>query len=334
MTTYEFANLRGRAGRLLKDFVGRSIALDQASFDKLNVEFSFPEKLLQSGLGDRSYSGRVEVSSALSVSAAPRSDVAVSDIVVYIRQNVLRFGGQAKARLLRVGIALSDEEYEATRESLRALTVPAEICLACPYWDPFELERIYSAFQNGKIPSIPEAPFSGDFVEKMVAIVQAMEQVTPYYFEKYVGRSYSSALRSMMISAEQWCQERELSQIINWGDDITIEAIDERIERVTRLVAIHVPKLLRPVAALQALFGNETGLLGIMELGACKKLTRKLIELGLARDVAIRLGRAWEARDVDLDDSGTLRAAAMRASGALGYWDKVQVLNVLSPGER
>jgi hypothetical protein len=334
LTTYEFANLRGRAGRLLKDFVGRSIALDQSSFEELKVEFSFPEKQLRSGLGDRFLIGREEVGGALRVSAAPRTDVAISDIVVYIRQSVLRFGEQARARLHRVGIALSDEEYEATRESLRALTVPTEICLNCPYWDPFELEKVYAAVEDRQIPNIPEAPFNANFVERMVSIVQAMGQVTPYYYEKHLGHLRSTLLRSLMISAQQWCQERELRDIIGWGHDLTTEDIDIRIERVMRDVAISVPKLLRPVANIQAVRGIETGVLGMMELGAHKKLTQRLLELGLARDVAIRLGRVLNvARADEPDDEKALRNAAVRACKDLNYWDKVQVLNVLAPGQ-
>ncbi|WP_174497330.1 helicase-related protein [Salirhabdus euzebyi] len=33
LTGYEFSNLRGRAGRLMNDFVGRSIVLDEPAFE-------------------------------------------------------------------------------------------------------------------------------------------------------------------------------------------------------------------------------------------------------------------------------------------------------------
>ena len=35
LSPYEMANLRGRAGRLLKDFIGRTYVLDESSFDEL-----------------------------------------------------------------------------------------------------------------------------------------------------------------------------------------------------------------------------------------------------------------------------------------------------------
>lgn len=38
LSNYEFANLRGRAGRLLKDFIGRTYILDEASFEHDEVE--------------------------------------------------------------------------------------------------------------------------------------------------------------------------------------------------------------------------------------------------------------------------------------------------------
>ena len=34
LTNYEMANLRGRAGRLMKDFIGRTIVLDEGEFEE------------------------------------------------------------------------------------------------------------------------------------------------------------------------------------------------------------------------------------------------------------------------------------------------------------
>lgn len=334
LTTYEFGNLRGRAGRLLKDFVGRSIALDRSSFDEHGVEFSYPDKALKSGLGDRFRQGKQEVIDALSAGSAPSSASGVSDIVVYIRQAVLKYGNQAKARLRRVGITdIGDEQLEDARASLSTLTIPRDLCIASRYWDPLELEKIYQAHLAGRLGPLPNTPFSPQFVNRMVSITSAMQTISPYYFERFLGRGGATYLQSLMISAQSWCAERELHEIINWGvgSDLGTEQIDDRIERILRDVAINLPKLLRPIANIQAASEGDTGLLGLMELGASKPLTRSLMELGLPRDVAIRLGKKIAARYSDGMDELGLRRIALEASAGLVYWDKVQVEDILDP---
>src|SRR5690606_12537039 len=52
LSNYEFSNLRGRAGRLLKEFIGRTIVLDESSFEieKENESlFEHTEKELSTG---------------------------------------------------------------------------------------------------------------------------------------------------------------------------------------------------------------------------------------------------------------------------------------------
>ena len=58
LTNYEMANLRGRAGRLLKDFVGRTFVLDENSFGETEGYeqeelFDNPEKELPTGFGEQ-----------------------------------------------------------------------------------------------------------------------------------------------------------------------------------------------------------------------------------------------------------------------------------------
>ena len=58
LTSYEMANLRGRAGRLLKDFVGRTIVLDESEFEKTEGYDQFSlfedvEKEVSPGYGER-----------------------------------------------------------------------------------------------------------------------------------------------------------------------------------------------------------------------------------------------------------------------------------------
>ncbi|WP_114626125.1 hypothetical protein [Capnocytophaga canimorsus] len=52
LTNYEISNLRGRAGRLLKDFIGRTFVLDQNAFEnkaETITLFQDEEKSLKTG---------------------------------------------------------------------------------------------------------------------------------------------------------------------------------------------------------------------------------------------------------------------------------------------
>jgi len=54
LTAYEFANLRGRAGRLMKDFVGRLVILDESSFSESESYLNkFEEKDVYCSYGER-----------------------------------------------------------------------------------------------------------------------------------------------------------------------------------------------------------------------------------------------------------------------------------------
>ena len=56
LTNYEIANLRGRAGRLLKDFIGRTFILDSSAFEpdeEMQTLFPETEKELSAGYGEQ-----------------------------------------------------------------------------------------------------------------------------------------------------------------------------------------------------------------------------------------------------------------------------------------
>jgi replicative superfamily II helicase len=143
LTAYEFGNLRGRAGRLLRDFVGRAIVLDETAFDQGNLDLDFPEKNVESGYSERFEGHRDEIMGSLRRGDAASVEQPNSDLVVYVRQAIVRYGSSALQRLARSGIRLSDEEYGQAARHLRDLEVPMSICLRAPYWDPLVLDQLY-----------------------------------------------------------------------------------------------------------------------------------------------------------------------------------------------
>src|SRR5579863_8727484 len=111
LTPYEFANLRGRAGRLMKDFVGRSLILDESLLPNIKEYVSSPGTQVASGYESRFAANRSEIISELLKTGQPEAGRVAGDLVTYIRHTVFRFKDGALARLARVGISISDAEF-------------------------------------------------------------------------------------------------------------------------------------------------------------------------------------------------------------------------------
>lgn len=328
LTAYEFANLRGRAGRLLKDFVGRAIILDEGSFTKQEIEFDFPGKEVSAGYGERFRENRSDIMKQLLEGDGPSIEQRESDLVVYIRQAVLKHGVEALDRLQRVGITLSDHEYSETRRQMESLQVPREICIRLPYWDPTVLDELYRLQMNDRITSLPRSPFTTGFVDRILRVLGDLRSAVPFYFTKYLGIDAGGMLQSVAISAQRWSAEEPLHDIISWGshpDALSWEAIDDRIDRVNKRVVHDLPKLLRPLALMQ---GEENPLLGFIEMGAYRPETRRLIELGLPRETALRLAArigTVTAPYSDFIDDRQLISRAYQLIGQLNGWEQRQL---------
>ena len=96
LTNYEMANLRGRAGRLLKDFIGRTLVLDETAFantdgyDQVEL-FDDVTKELPGGYGERYEKYKEEIEQAIMTDKPADSSMeGFGDLVSYIRQSVLR----------------------------------------------------------------------------------------------------------------------------------------------------------------------------------------------------------------------------------------------------
>src|SRR5690606_2702959 len=79
LSGYEISNLRGRAGRLLKDFVGRTFILDGSSFEEDDDQLSLfqpAEKKLDGSYSEVFARNREEIVESLSVRQSDRSSLA------------------------------------------------------------------------------------------------------------------------------------------------------------------------------------------------------------------------------------------------------------------
>lgn len=94
LTGYEFANLRGRAGRLMQDFVGRSLVLDLAAFESQEIDlFDYPDKDIATGYADRYRASEESIVEHLRQST-PAEQISSEQlyIVTHIRQMIVRHG--------------------------------------------------------------------------------------------------------------------------------------------------------------------------------------------------------------------------------------------------
>lgn len=297
LTPYEFANLRGRAGRLMRDFVGRAIVLDEMALDSTESSlFDYPEKEITHGYGKRFEENRSSISNALLEKALPDKDnESFNDLTTYIRQTVMKYDAESIVRLKKVGIILTNSEYNRTRNALSELTIPKDIVLQNRHWDPFVLENVYATCNT----SIFDWPNNFD-VDQLRYILSILADIAPYYYNRYFGIDDGRLITKCLIIADGWSKERPLYDIINWRDDIDSREVDNVLSLLNSIVMHDLGKLLRPI---QTIKNTTSPVLVFVEMGAYKPVTRRLIEFGIPRELSIRLSKVapkqWHNNDID-----------------------------------
>jgi hypothetical protein len=295
LTNYEFANLRGRAGRLMQDFVGRAIVLDEEPFEAAQITFDLPDKEVRPGYGERFENNRSDVVHALTADLPQDEGTSkYGDLIVHVRHSVLRYGGDAERRLRRAGISFSPSEFAMIRARMDDITLPQDVLDRCSGWDPLVLQEISDA--RSTIPRVPVSPFERGFDVSLRAVLVQLAEITPYYYEKYLGIPLSG-VTSLLISARRWSAEEPLSAILTWSSDrhrgVEAEDIENRLELIQRSVMYDLPKLLRPAVLMQ---NPDNPILSYMEQGAHRPETRMLIQQGLAREPARVIVDHWRRR--------------------------------------
>ncbi|PXY02659.1 hypothetical protein DF185_00765 [Marinifilum breve] len=289
LTPYEFANLRGRAGRLMKDFVGRAIILDENAFEDTQTKlYEYPEKEVSSGYGVRFKENEIEIRKTLSQGDKIVEENSFNDLSIHVRHMVLKHKKNSIERLRNTGIYLSETEYKAVRDQLKKLDVPKEIIIKNSHWDPFVLNELYL---NRKYHKLPSSPFDLHFVDKLQGVINMIKSVSPYYYSKYLGIENDRLLKKCLINAQEWCREKPINQIVKWGGVPSEEEIDKILELLNTTIVFQIPKLLYPILHFE---DDENPILSFMEQGAYNYSTRRLIEYGIPRELAINLKKLFD----------------------------------------
>lgn len=331
LSAYEFANLRGRAGRLLTDFIGRTIVLDEGSFftgdetEDGNSIFPDEYKEITTGYQDIYDSNAEFVDSALA-GRLPHEDVQSKSLVTYIRQVLFRHGIEGESRLRNVGLYIDQELLKTTLDSLSKIRVAREIVLANRYWDPLDLDRINDRFIQSR-KKFPTNIYDKNLCNMLLDWVKIMQRDFPYYFNRYLKEGLDEKyLYGIAKSAESWAREKPLSEILKRFAMNEIELdkkIDSEIEKLTKYVSFGLPMLLKPLADMK---NSESGLISAIELGVYSPIAKYLTDRGVPRETAIKIsnlhknnGSTTQFSDVDI--------ALIRRK--LNFWELQHIEHIL-----
>ena len=296
LSNYEMANLRGRAGRLLKDFIGRTFVLDEYSFanseeydqsslfedETKELPTSYKERF------DKYYSDIEQVIS--SDKPVDTSMIRYGDLVSYIRQSVLRYGEKSKQKMQNVGINLTKEQIAAIILKLERITVPNSICLKNRYWDPFVLDAIYKNYKED-VPKHPCERGANAKLNRMLKFLRDTSE-TSHMYEKFIpSQLQKGSGRGLLCSlCMQWAKEIHLKDIlanISCADEEDVsDEIENRIEILQNTVSYKAPLLLKPLFDIR---NPDSSFLSCMQAGAYNLVTRVMIEIGVPRECALEL---------------------------------------------
>jgi len=299
LTGYEFANLKGRAGRLMKDFIGRALVIDEKRCAEASIALGVSaQKDLNVGYATRFERDKDDIVDILTNNRVSTNELN-NDLVTYIRNMCIRYEEAALNRIREVGISLPEELFTTTLESVANLAVPRNICLSNFYWDPLLLNRLYLSYASREWTPVPiNIVGSAHAIHELVV---QMASFAPHYFEKYLGsinvkEEYGSRkILSLCIYAESFGSGRPLKDVIdpvNFPVKVSSD-IDDRIDDLHTKVVYGIPKLLKPLLNIADVIDQRASsqILSFIEVGGVDPKLRALIEIGVPRETAIAMLR-------------------------------------------
>lgn len=336
LTNYEMANLRGRAGRLLKDYVGRTFVMDEDEFSETDgyeqMElFDDVTKELPSGYEQRFEEFREEIEKAVQDNRPVDETMKkYGYIISYIRQSVLRYGSSAQKRMRDVGIKLTQKQVAAINMKLEEISIPHEICYKNRYWDPFVLNKIYISF-DGTVPNSPMEKGAKSKLDKALRFLRDTNE-TVYMYNKYIPSLYRNGkMRSIMAGLSlQWANGEKLHDILNdsrYDGEEGMNNIDNTIELLQNTISFSVPLLLKPIYDINA---PNSCFLTCLQSGAFDSITRCMIEMGIPRETALYLyDEVFKGKECDVEGKIELemeiRKIIKENYKSLPYWMRIQL---------
>ena len=331
LSSYDMANLRGRAGRLLKDFIGRSFVLDENEFLKMSAEYSQgnlfedTEKELDSSYRSTYNQYADEISKAVTnKTLSTQLPSGYAFIVTYIRQAILRHGRDAINRLERIGISISEAEFAVYKSVLSALQVPREICLRNRYSDPEIMNLLYT---DNSVPNLPTDVTRG--AESKLGEVLKYLHANANYSSLLKGRipdhyQEDRLLKVFCSMSIKWAKQIPLKIILENSYFDTSDKVEDAVKLLQNTISYDLPMLLKPLYDVKNV---EPTFITFLESGANMPITRKLIEIGIPRETAIFLfDHYFSTMQFSPEDVYSRIIAKIRANQRdMPFWIEVQL---------
>jgi len=327
LTNYELANLRGRAGRLLKDFIGRTFILDETFFSQPDDQYDLlhdESKVVSAGYSDKFRSSEIEIYNSLN-SCEPYSDTFFENnfLLTYIRHGIIRYKKRAPYRFKQIGIEIDPVIYAKAVRDLESLAIDKDICFKNRYWDPFDLQKLADKSDAIDLPT----NFRDDnAARKLFHVLQFMRDNFYNYCIRYYDVPKDKLLWVHCINAVDWAREMPLKDILATEYHSDADRIDGTIKLILTKLSYDMPALLKPLYDIK--IGNSSFLRAI-ECGAYRPVTRFLIENNVPRDTAIRLVERFFLDTRNEIDPFQIKQILMKNSDSIPYWERVQLRGFL-----
>ncbi len=328
LSAYEFANLRGRAGRLLIDFIGRTVVLDEGAFvedSDLSEDvrlFEDEYKEIVTGYEEVYQKNKEAIDSAL-LHDERIEDENSKHLLTHIRYMLYKYGETGEDRLKDVGIYIEPSIVSSARKELLNLSVPREIVLSNRYWDPLDLDYLYDL--SLLYDSLPKSVWAESLANKILDWISLMREEFAYYFSRYIGVNHDGFLYGVARSAESWAREKPLKEILidRFGSSSYegIDAdIDKEIDKLNSKVAYGLPMLLKPISDMSA---ADNPLIFSIENGVFNKTSKYLLDRGVPRETAIHISKKLPGDEIGRED-------LKQISNDIGYWEKKHIDHLLN----
>ena len=332
LSNYEMANLRGRAGRLLKEFIGRTYVLDESGFIETDgyeqkTLFDDSYKELPTGYESKFNEYYEDIKEAVNGDEPVNNDMyAYGYLVTYIRQNVLKYGKGATKKMKNVGIKLSQKQVAAIIKKLEELTIPREICFKNRYWDPFVLNHMYKNYKGDPPATIMERG-AKSHVSDMMKFLRDDPVTCPIY-EKYVPPKYRKGrMRHWLIDKSfQWATDMPLKQILSedyYNGSNGADRIEETIDVLQNTISYNLPLLLKPLFDMKR---QENNVIRSFQAGTNNPVVAEMINMGIPRETALYLCLEIRKKPgIDEVSSNSIKNSIGRLFNTFPYWIQVQL---------
>lgn len=198
------------------------------------------------------------------------------------------------------------------------------------YWDPFVLNDIYLKY-DGKVPSIPVERGAQNKLSDMLKFLRDNESIKEMY-ERYIPTQYRVGKNRGVLchTCIKWAGEKPLREILS-DDYYTGDEAADRIENTIKLlqdtVSYNVPLLIKPLVEIK---NEKSTIVSCLQAGAHQHHVRKMIEIGVPRELALRLSTEIsvdESTDVmsEYEYELLIRNKLQTVVPKLSYWEQIQL---------